>query len=279
MRVSDDPTCVVISSGVVAGHVGLGAALPVLTRLGVQAFGLPTILLSGHAATPGVQRSQGYGCADVAQLGRGLADSGVLQRASAVLTGYLRDAETAKAVADMLDQTDHALRICDPVMGDDGKAYLPEAVGTVLRDRILPRADVAVPNLFELEWLTGQRLATFDDIAHAARDLGPERVFVTSCQSEDRIGVMAVTTEDARFYGAPVLSRRFNGAGDVTAALLTAGLLEGVPPNPSTGAAVAALDVMTRAAHPDEDDLPVVRTGDSWVPVWQRACREMTNHP
>lgn len=41
--------------------------------------------------------------------------------------------------------------VCDPVMGDDGKMYVPEELKDIYRTEIVPLADILTPNQFELE--------------------------------------------------------------------------------------------------------------------------------
>jgi pyridoxine kinase len=258
------PLCLALSSSVLAGAVGLGAVLPVLHLCGVEPIGLPTAILSGHAAVPGVTRAA-YGVADITRLGAGLAASGHLARADAVLTGYLADAERAKAVAAIVGTAAPRLLACDPVLGDEGRLYLPEAVADVLCARLLPKADVAMPNLFELGWLTGAALPDETAIARAARALGPAVVFVTSVIRDDQIGILTVTADAAVFAGAAYRARRFNGAGDVTAALLVAGLLRGLAPAMAAAATVRALDRMAALAPDDRDDLPVLAAAPDWL--------------
>ncbi len=50
--------------------------------------------------------------------------------------------------------------LCDPVIGDHGGLYVPEAVATAIRDRLMPLATLATPNRFELAWLTGTEPAS-----------------------------------------------------------------------------------------------------------------------
>lgn len=45
------------------------------------------------------------------------------------------------------------LLVCDPVMGDNGKLYVPEALNEIYKKEILPLADVLTPNEFELEYV------------------------------------------------------------------------------------------------------------------------------
>ena len=45
---------------------------------------------------------------------------------------------------------------CDPVIGDvEEGVYVREGIEEFLRDHALPQADIATPNRFELERLTG----------------------------------------------------------------------------------------------------------------------------
>lgn len=41
--------------------------------------------------------------------------------------------------------------VCDPVMGDNGKLYVPQESADVYRDEIVPIADFVTPNQFECE--------------------------------------------------------------------------------------------------------------------------------
>jgi pyridoxal/pyridoxine/pyridoxamine kinase len=41
--------------------------------------------------------------------------------------------------------------VCDPVMGDNGKMYVPKELLAIYKDTILPLADIITPNQFEAE--------------------------------------------------------------------------------------------------------------------------------
>ncbi|MEM1314222.1 MAG: pyridoxal kinase [Pseudomonadota bacterium] len=257
-----------LQSQVVAGHVGLGAAAPALSASGVEVWGLPTVTLSGHAAMPGVQgrRATAEEIRALGALGRGLAASGRLGRLSGVLTGYLGAAEAAEAAAEVvetaLEAAPQALYLCDPVLGDDGRLYLPEAVGETLRRRLLPRAALATPNMFELGWLTErpvETLAEAREAAQALRALGPRTVFATSASPRPgRIGVLAVWEGGAAIAHGPEAPRRVNGAGDFLAARLLAETLAGRDPAEAAARAVGAASALAAQAEAeDRDDLPV----------------------
>jgi len=104
-----------------------------------------------------------------------------------------------------------------------------------MRDRVIPAADVATPNHFELDFLTGQpeRTATMDAVLDAVdvlRTMGPRTVLVTSLvhdgMSEDTLEMLAADETGAWLVSTPLLPVSVNGAGDLTAALFLAHLLE-----------------------------------------------------
>ena len=45
--------------------------------------------------------------------------------------------------------------ICDPVLGDNGKYYVPESLVELFRDKVISRAYMVTPNQFEASVLTG----------------------------------------------------------------------------------------------------------------------------
>lgn len=46
-----------------------------------------------------------------------------------------------------------SILVCDPVMGDNGKMYVPEALKEIYKEEIIPLADIVTPNQFELEYV------------------------------------------------------------------------------------------------------------------------------
>lgn len=85
-------------------------------------------------------------------------------------------AETAQPDPDSMtasraDGAHHTLAVCDPVLGDDGRLYVPEDLVAVYRATIVPRAHVLTPNQFELEQLTGTPVRNMDEVLQACDDL------------------------------------------------------------------------------------------------------------
>jgi pyridoxine kinase len=72
---------------------------------------------------------------------------------------------------------------CDPVMGDNGKLYVPESLVDIYREQVLPVATVVTPNQFECELLTGIKIECEADARRACMALhskGPDSVILTS---------------------------------------------------------------------------------------------------
>lgn len=61
--------------------------------------------------------------------------------------------------------------MCDPVAGDNGRFYIDEKAAAILRDELVPLADVITPNLFEFEFLCGKSITSEADVIHAMKSL------------------------------------------------------------------------------------------------------------
>jgi pyridoxine kinase len=171
-----------ISSQTVFGPVGNSAAVPALQELGHEVLALPTVLLSNH---PGHGKPAGQ-VTDIAAMFEALNRVGALAGLDAVLTGYFSSDSQVIAVTKQiaaLVKVNQALQVLvDPVIGDNGALYVPEAVASAIRDHLLPLATITTPNVFELRWLTGR-----EDINTAVTALGANETLVTSLASGDRL--------------------------------------------------------------------------------------------
>ncbi len=226
-----------IQSHVTVGSVGNSAAVFALQRLGVEAWAVPTVVLSNdnarpHVAGPALTADQLRGIIDA------MAANGVLSQVDALLSGYLT-AESGQLIwetARRLKELNPAvLFCCDPVMGDIDKGfYVPEGVRTFFCQQALGLADVLTPNLFELGALSGARPTSLAEVLTAARRLveaGTSTVLVTSveCAELDRehAHMVAVTADRAVLVSTPLLDAHFDGSGDLTAAVFLSHLLAG----------------------------------------------------
>ncbi|KAG8384152.1 hypothetical protein BUALT_Bualt04G0088500 [Buddleja alternifolia] len=79
-----------------------------------------------------------------------------------LLTGYIGSVSflnTVLKVVDKLRSINPGLTyVCDPVLGDEGKLYVPQELVSVYREKVVPVASMLTPNQFEAEQLTGLRV-------------------------------------------------------------------------------------------------------------------------
>lgn len=224
-----------ISSQVVVGRVGLSIIEPAFSRLNVDGFALPTLLLSSR---PGLGTLVGYATPAESLDGilAALAQDRRFDDLDGVLTGYFSNAEQVLAIARNL----RALRQCrpeipilvDPVIGDDGKGlYVAKPVAEAIRDQLLPLASVVTPNRFELGWLTDRDVSDDASLNAAARTLDAETVYVTSAtQTVSHIETRCVMIDDAQSFWNARHEAVPNGTGDLYSGLLLAALCRGLSP-------------------------------------------------
>lgn len=222
-----------IQSSVAYGHVGNSAAVFPLQRIGVEVMPVHTVNFSNHTGY-GAWRGPLIDPADVRDVVTGVEERGAFADTDAVLSGYQGGEGVADVVLDAVARVKAAnpaaLYACDPVMGNaKSGCFVAPAIPVLLRDRVVPAADIITPNQFELGFLTGtapDTLASTLESADLARAMGPSVVLVTSVERPDRepgtIEMLAVTPEGAWIVTTPYLPFKVNGSGDVTAALFTA---------------------------------------------------------
>ena len=197
-----------IQSHVAYGHVGNSAAVFPLQRIGHEVWPVLTVNFSNHT---------GYGswggplipADDVRAVVQGIEDRGVLGTVDGVLSGYLGGEEIVDVVIDAVARVKaanpSATYTCDPVMGNARSGcFVAPAIPVLLRERVVPAADIITPNQFELGFLTGTEPEDLDSTlaaADAARQMGPRTVLVTSVERpdspQDTIEMLAVTDDGA----------------------------------------------------------------------------------
>ena len=222
-----------IQSSVAYGHVGNSAAVFPLQRIGVEVLPVSTVLFSNHTGY-GAWRGPLISPDDVREVIAGIEERGVFGQIDVVLSGYQGGEGIASVIVDAVARVKaanpSAVYACDPVMGNaKSGCFVAPAIPDLLREKVVPVADIITPNQFELGYLTGTQPDTIESTlaaADAARALGPSTVLVTSVERPDRedgtIEMMVVTADGAWVVQTPLLPMKANGSGDVTAALFTA---------------------------------------------------------
>ncbi|MGC0370851.1 pyridoxal kinase PdxY [Microbacterium sp. SLBN-111] len=222
-----------IQSAVAYGHVGNSAAVFPLQRIGVEVLPVYTVNFSNHTGY-GAWRGPLISPADVADVITGIEERGVLGEIDVVLSGYQGGEGIADVIIDAVARVKKAnpdaVYACDPVMGNaKSGCFVAPAIPDLLRERVIPVADIITPNQFELGFLTGTEPGSIEstlESADLARARGPRTVLVTSVERPDRepdtIEMMVVDDSGAWIVQTPLIPMKANGSGDVTAALFTA---------------------------------------------------------
>jgi pyridoxine kinase len=270
-----------IQSSVAYGHVGNSAAVFPLQRLGHEVWPVSTVVFSNHTGY-GAWRGPLLPPGDVADVIAGIEERGVLGQVDGVLSGYQGSAEIADVILDAVSRVraanPRASYTCDPVMGNAGSGcFVHPDIPPVLRERVVPCADVITPNQFELGFLTGTDLtgtepATLDEIlnsAELARRMGPRTVLVTSVlradRPEDAVEMLVVNDDGAWIVQTPLLPLKANGSGDVTSALFTAHLLAADAPTALGRTAASVFALLDATLRSGERELRLVAAQAAFV--------------
>lgn len=270
-----------IQSHVSYGHVGNSAAVFPLQRLGHEVWPVYTVNFSNHT---------GYGqwggspipASEVTAIISAMEQRGALAQVDVVLSGYQGGTDIADAILDAVAHVKaanpNATYTCDPVMGNaKSGCFVNPAIPELLRERVVPKADLVTPNQFELGYLAGMQVQTLEETlkaVDAVMAMGPRAVLVTSVFRPDAapgtIEMLAADANGAWLVTTPHLPFKANGSGDVTAALFTAHYSQHFG---AMGSAKLALErtkasmfeLLTRTHESGQRELQLVQAQESYV--------------
>ncbi len=213
--------CALINDLSSFGKCSLGAAIPVISVMGIEAHPLPTAVLSnqtGYESYKAVDLSE-YMPSFFAEWQKLNADF------DAVLTGYFTNSAQIDAALDFI-KSQNALVVVDPVMGDDGKRYkgFTDEICSKIKELALC-ADIITPNETELFLLTGEK-----DREKAALSLieqGVGCVAVTGIRENGRIGCAVYEKSRRDCFFAPDAHGSYSGTGDLFSAIVAGKVLSG----------------------------------------------------
>ena len=270
-----------IQSHVSYGHVGNSAAVFPLQRLGHEVWPVYTVNFSNHT---------GYGqwggspipASEVTAIISAMEQRGALAQVDVVLSGYQGGTDIADASLDAVARVKaanpSATYTCDPVMGNaKSGCFVNPALPELLRERVVPKADLVTPNQFELGYLAGMQVQSLEETLNAVdavMAMGPRAVLVTSVFRPDAapgtIEMLAADANGAWLVTTPHLPFKANGSGDVTAALFTAHYSQHFG---AMGSAKLALErtkasmfeLLTRTHESGQRELQLVQAQESYV--------------
>lgn len=228
------PRCMALHDLSGLGRCSLSVILPVMSAMGIQVCPVPTAVLSAH--TGGFDPVTGAdltGYLDAAlrcyrELGLG---------AECVYTGYLSSPEQAEICRGFFRAWPSALKVVDPVMGDNGKLYRgfgAERAAAVVS--LALEADVITPNPTEAAFLLDEEPGSVLT-ADGARSMlirlsrnGTRSVVVTGAAlSGGEQANLCFDRERGGCWKSVIrpLPVHCPGTGDLFTAVLTAGIMRG----------------------------------------------------
>ena len=216
------------------GRCSLTVIIPVLSAMGVQVCPVPTAVLSAHT---------GYG----EFVMRDLTDyiSPALEHYKklgtefdCIYSGFLASSEQIDHCLEFFGSFPNALKVVDPVMGDNGKSYATYTLKMCGRmSELVAVADIITPNLTEAAILLGEKypdapLNTSQAKSWLVRlsELGPKIVVITSVPiASGGIATIGYDKNSNSFWKIinDYVPISYSGSGDMFASILIGGILKG----------------------------------------------------
>lgn len=239
-----------VQSHVAFGSVGNRAVRWAMAQLALPCDAIDTVQWSNHAGYAAVG-GPALDRAGFDAIWDAFEENALVAEFSHVVSGFAYDAGVIEGLADRLrslrERGATPLFVCDPVMGDGGKTYVPDSVVHALRDQLAPLADVITPNATEASLLLERQVESIED-AHAAcaefLARGALAAIVTSVDVDDDTIACVAHHRDAGEYERRLarIPHYVVGTGDLFAALVTGWLMR-----PGSSGFAEALDASLNA--------------------------------
>ncbi len=236
------------------GRCSISVILPVLSAMGVQVCPVLTAVLSAHTG----------GLGEV--VFRDLTDyiHPTLEHYKklgidfeAVYSGFLGSEEQVGSCLEFFKAYPNALKVVDPVMGDNGKAY--KTCGESLQKgmkELVAVADLITPNKTEAVMLLDESYNTSPMSRSEARSLllrlsrlGPKCVVVTGVElASGELANIGYDGENGSFWYVPCeyVPVSYPGCGDIYASVLTGAMLGGASLPIAMGKATAFAELCVK---------------------------------
>ena len=242
------PRVLSIQSHTVHGYVGNKASTLPLQCLGYHVDAVNTVTLSNHPGYGGGAKGKSLDEDSFKEIMDGLEANDLLQY-DVVLSGYMRSDKVmisaAEYIRNMRKVKPNMFYVCDPVLGDNGRFYVPSELRDVYLQHLIPQATVITPNQFEAETLTGIKIDSILTAQQAClkfHALGVPICILKGIQLPDNLYAILISISSPfSFHGVEIMpdslqnsffqinvnqisSRTFSGCGDLFSSL-TAGML------------------------------------------------------
>jgi pyridoxine kinase len=142
-----------IQSHVVHGYVGNKSAVFPLQLCGFDVDVVNSVQFSNHTGYSAGITGEVLNGTQLLELARGLENNNLLGGTSHLLTGYIGSVSFLQSIVEMHSNlkahNPDLIYVCDPVLGDNGKLYVPEELVAVYKSHLLGIATILTPNQFK----------------------------------------------------------------------------------------------------------------------------------
>lgn len=244
------------------GRCSISVILPVLSAMGVQVCPVPTAVLSSHTGglgDPVIRDLTDY----IEPALRHYQSLGV--EFEAVYTGFLGSGEQVDCCLEFFKAYPKALKIVDPVMGDNGRPYrtcTPE-----LRRRmseLAAAADIITPNITEAAMLLEESYPAAPLTRSEAKSMllrlshmGPKRVVITGAElAQGGLASLGYDGENGSFWYVPCeyIPVHYPGCGDIYASVLLGAELSGASLPIAMARAAAFTELCVKTTYSYDSD-------------------------
>lgn len=222
------------------GRCSLAVDLSVFPAMGIETCAVPTAVLSGQTGF------ESYYCKDL---------TGIISEYTAkykeqniyfdgIITGFMLSETQAENSLEFIKtfKTEDTLILVDPVLGDDGKRYVNFSDGLLgVIKKMVKEADIITPNMTELCLLAdidpekphefeGKELIDFViEAGKRVRGNSKQIIAVTGIplKEEHEVGNLVISDSGHELVKAHTNGVHYSGTGDLFAAILLGGLLNG----------------------------------------------------
>ena len=214
MSAMPDSPLVVLSIAGFDPSSGAGITADVQTIVAHGCYPITCVTALTVQTTQGVKRIEPVRAEIVRETLRALAKDFHI---AAVKIGMLGSGDVATVVADFLRPAGFEHVVLDPILKSSSGADLIDEKGVqVIRERLLPLAEVITPNLFEAEALVASPVSDSKQIRNAAsrlNALGARGVVITGGHRDEAIDLLSLQGRMEEFRAEKIESSSTHGTG------------------------------------------------------------------
>ena len=164
------PRVLSIQSHTVHGFVGNKASTFPLQVLGFNVDALNNVHYSNHPGYKEGYRGTSLEPSEITNVFEGLQLNNLIDY-DIILSGYSKSVdmifELENVIKKVREINNDVLYVCDPVLGDNGRFYVPDTLLEAYKTKLIPIASVVTPNQFEAEVITGIKITNQGDSVRA----------------------------------------------------------------------------------------------------------------